>query len=126
MIGTCAFGIECNSLNDPNAEFKNMGEKAFKPRYPSLIQFLVVGMKNISRRLHLKIMPDDVTEFFLRMVYETVEYREKHNIKRNDFMDILLQLKNDKDSLEGLTLNEIAAQGTHFGHIISLLERLVT
>ncbi|XP_055297423.1 cytochrome P450 6A1-like isoform X2 [Sitodiplosis mosellana] len=114
VIGTCAFGIECNSLKDPNAGFKNMGEKAFRPRYPSLIQFLVIGMKNVSRRFHVKIMPDDVSEFFLRMVYNTVKYREKNDVHRNDFMDILIKLKNDKNALEGLTLNEIAAQAFLF------------
>lgn len=114
VIGTCAFGIECNSLKDPNAEFKNMGEKAFRPRYPSFVQFLVVGMKNLSRRLHLRIMHDDVSEFFLNMVYKTVEYREKNNITRNDFMDLLIKLKNDTNSADGLTLNEIAAQAFLF------------
>lgn len=114
VIGTCAFGIECNSLKDPNAEFKNMGERAFLPRYPPLIQFLVVGMKNVSRRFHIKIMPEDVSVFFLDMVYKTVEYREKNNITRNDFMDILIKLKNEKDGLEGLTLNEVAAQAFLF------------
>lgn len=113
VIGTCAFGIECNSLNDPNATFKNMGEKAFIPRYNPLFQILIHGNKNISKFFHLKIMPDDVSEFFLNVVRETVEYREKNNVTRNDFMDILLKLKNDdaeNHSLAGLTFNEVAAQ----------------
>jgi cytochrome P450 family 6 len=28
------------------------------------------------------------------MVEETVEYREKNNVKRNDFLQMLIQLKN--------------------------------
>lgn len=28
------------------------------------------------------------------MVSDTIEYREKNNVKRNDFMDLLIQLKN--------------------------------
>lgn len=53
-------------------------------------------------------------EFFLRIVYETVEYRETNHITRNDFMDILIKLKNYKNSADGLTLNEIAAQAFLF------------
>jgi len=35
-----------------------------------------------------------VTEFFLGAFKETVDYREEKNIKRNDFMQLLIQLKN--------------------------------
>lgn len=47
------------------------------------------------------------------LVKDTISYREKHNIKRNDFVDIMLEMKRKYDSgntKEGLTINEIAAQ----------------
>lgn len=45
-----------------------------------------------------------------------MELREKNNFTRNDFMDLLIQLKNEKnDEKSGnLTLNEIAAQASIF------------
>jgi len=65
--------------------------------------------KEFARTIGMKLTRDDVSEFFLKVVKETVEYREKNNIERNDFMDLLLKLK--KEGLEnGLTINEIAAQ----------------
>lgn len=48
----------------------------------------------------------DVSEFFLRAFRESMEYRETNNIRRNDFMDLLMQLKTkgrleDVDDKEG-------------------------
>lgn len=117
VIGTCAFGIECNSLNDPNAEFREYGCAVFgKPRHHPLITVTLAGFRNIARKFHIKMLRDDVSKFFMKVVRETVDYREKNNVNRNDFMDILIKLKNqettDKDKI--LTLNEIAAQAFVF------------
>lgn len=113
VIGTCAFGIECNSLQDPNAEFKRMGEKAFVPKYVGPIVMAIHGLKKWSTRLKVRVFTDDVIDFFMKVVRETVDYREKNNVSRNDFLDILLKLKtkssNDGHS-DSLTFNEIASQ----------------
>lgn len=109
VIGTCAFGIECNSLKDPDAEFRNMGRKAFEePRFGLLINVLIGLCKPLARYLGVKIVRNDVSAFFLKVVNDTVNYREKNNIHRNDFMDILIKLKNQEDNR--LSVNEIAAQ----------------
>lgn len=114
VIGTCAFGIECNSLKDPNAEFRRYGREVFgKPRHTPLIAtFLAGGFKNTARKLHIKRLRDDVSEFFMKVVHDTVEYREKNNVNRNDFMDLLIKLKNQEtnDKDKTLTLNQVAAQ----------------
>lgn len=116
VIGTSAFGIECNSLNDPNSQFHIMGQKHFtSQRNHPLISFLTQISADFSRFIGIKHLHDDVTDFFMKIVLDTVKYRETNNISRNDFMDILLKLKNqsktDDDSKSPLSINEIAAQG---------------
>ncbi|XP_055310971.1 cytochrome P450 6a9-like [Sitodiplosis mosellana] len=116
VIGTCAFGIECNSLKDPNAEFRKYGREVFgKPRHSPLAGVFLGGFKGTARKLHIKNIRDDVSEFFMKVVRDTVDYREKNNVNRNDFMDILIKLKNQKgNDKDKITLNEIAAQAFVF------------
>ncbi|CAD7079472.1 unnamed protein product [Hermetia illucens] len=122
VIGTCAFGIECNSLKDPNAEFRRYGRKHIEePSHGALVNRLMNAFPRISKFLHVTRTRGDVTKFFMGIVEETVAYREKHNIRRNDFMDLLIQLKNhasidgeDSKISEKLTFKELAAQAFVF------------
>lgn len=116
VIGTCAYGIECNSLKNPDAEFRYYGRKIFgKPRHSDLGLAFLNGFKDLGKKLGVKSIPDEVSEFFMKVVCDTVNYREKNNVSRNDFMDLLIKLKNEShDKQETITLNEIAAQAYVF------------
>lgn len=115
IIGNCAFGLECNSLKDPNAKFRDMGRKVFdSPRNGRFKLFLILSFKQAARFFNVKTVRDDVSEFFMKVVKDTVSYREKNKIVRNDFMDLLLKLKNSENPEERLAMNEIAAQAFVF------------
>lgn len=73
--------------------------------------------QDLARFLKMKNTLDEVEKFFIQSVRETVQYREKNDMKRNDFMDLLIKIKNgkklndgDSEILSGLSINEIAAQ----------------
>lgn len=118
VIGTCAFGIECNTLNDTNSDFYRIGRMAMeKPRHNPRFAFLLSDIKPLARFLGIKTIRDEVSTFFMNVVQNTIEYREKNNVQRNDFMDLLMKLKtdeNDGDLSKGLTVNQIAAQSFLF------------
>lgn len=115
VIGSCAFGLDCNSLKEPDNIFREMGKKTFEaPRNSRAKQFLLLAFKPLGRLLSMKTVRDDVSDFFLNIVYDTVKHRETNKVERNDFMDLLINLKNSSDPNERLTLNEIAAQAFVF------------
>lgn len=116
VIGTCAFGIECNSLKDANAEFRHYGRMASGRGLSTFDRFLVNISMNLARKCHVKTTPDNISKFFIGVVHDTVEYREKNQISRNDFMDLLIKLKNDHqaDKENVITFNELAAQAFVF------------
>jgi len=92
IIGSCVFGLKCNSIKDPNSEFRTMGRKVVEPSLNSVIR-LLLGI--LLPRLGIRILPLEVTQFFISAVRDTIQYREQHNIVRNDFMQQLIQLKNE-------------------------------
>ncbi|XP_069702398.1 probable cytochrome P450 6a14 [Periplaneta americana] len=95
IIASCAFGIQCNSLSNPDAEFRNWGRRIFKPTNKAkFFRLLTIVFPSIIRFLRLSLVPKDVGKYFINMVKDTVEYREKNDVKRNDFMQLLIQLKN--------------------------------
>ncbi|XP_017040712.2 probable cytochrome P450 6a21 [Drosophila ficusphila] len=121
VIGTCGFGIECSSLKDPEAEFRIMGRRALtEERLSPIAVAFTNSFPNLSHRLHIKITAEHIEEFFLRIVRETVAFREQNNIRRNDFMDQLIDLKNNQLMASetgenvNLTIEQIAAQAFVF------------
>ncbi|XP_013100111.2 cytochrome P450 6a8 [Stomoxys calcitrans] len=114
VIGCCAFGLECNSLKDPEAKFRKMGQKVFtERRHGRLLFAFAQAFPDLARKFGMAFIPEDVSQFFMKVVKDTVEYREREKVERNDFMNLLIELKNRNDT-EGLTLEQIAAQAFVF------------
>lgn len=94
VIGSSAFGIECNSLKNPDNEFRKNANKIFSPTFwDSIKEIISTQYPNLFIALGLKRMPDDSETFFMDMVRRTVEYREKNKLERKDFMQLLIQLR---------------------------------
>jgi len=95
IIASCAFGIQCNCLENPDAEFRIWGRKIFtRTRRTKIFRLLSFLMPSLIRRFGVSFTPTDVSNYFIKMVNETVEYREKNGVQRNDFMQLMIQLKN--------------------------------
>ncbi|KAJ3644190.1 hypothetical protein Zmor_026860 [Zophobas morio] len=130
IIGNCAFGIECNSLKNPDNEFHGYFKLFFVNTFwENLNGFITFIAPMLAKMLKLKLVKPKLSNFFMKVVKDTVKYREENNIYRKDFMHLLLQLKNrgklvDDDSVlseenekkqhVSLTVNEIAAQSFVF------------
>jgi len=61
---------------------------------------------------NLKFVTDRIANFFRKMVKDAMEYREKNNVTRKDFIDLLMQLKK-KGALEGEEKTEIAPDANY-------------
>ncbi|XP_063930112.1 probable cytochrome P450 6a23 [Zophobas morio] len=123
VIGSCAFGLNCDTFSDENSPFRVYGQKILTASAVETLKRLIAfNFPDIAHFLSLTVTPKDVDKFFRKMVTDTVNHREKNDVIRKDFMQLLIDLKNNKLAEEDgykhdgktLTLEEIAAQSVVF------------
>ncbi|KAL7738183.1 hypothetical protein ACLKA6_006522 [Drosophila palustris] len=117
VIGSCAFGLECNSLSDPQSEFRRMGRSVTEqPLHNSIVQAFMFAQPQLARRLRLRLFRPEVSRFFIETVRQTLDYREREQIKRNDLIQLLIELSQQqtKGTDPGLSFEQIAAQAMVF------------
>lgn len=81
------------------------------------IKFLLANAyQDLCRKLNMQITPKNIQDFYLKLIIDTVAYREKNNIQRNDFLSLLIQLKNngkfdgDDKEIGKISFTDLAAQ----------------
>ncbi|XP_049824367.1 probable cytochrome P450 6a14 [Aethina tumida] len=115
VIGTCAFGLECNTFEDKDSPFRYYGRKILNlgTKMQQLALSIAMSFPRLGVALGVRQIDKDVSDFFFNVVKDTVEYREKNNVVRKDFLQLLMEMKSD-DKSDGdgntLTITEIAAQ----------------
>lgn len=111
VIGNCAFGIECNSLKNPDTEFRVQAKRLFAlTKFEMLMNLLTFLIPDFMRMCKVRFFPKEATDFFWGVIKKTAEYREKNGVSRNDAMQLLLDMKTNLT----LTFNELAAQAFVF------------
>jgi len=112
VIGNVAFGFESNSLQDPDSMFRKMGRRAITSEKSEMFKIMLISsFKDIAYKLGARMVPKEVSDFFLGILKETVAYRKVNNVERSDFMNMLLKVKYEG---RDLTFNELAAQSYLF------------
>lgn len=107
VIGCCAFGLECNSFDEKSAAFRHYGRRFIENTNHKVLQRIVASaFPQLVPFLDIKYTDEEVQKFFIRAVKETVEHRVQNGIRRNDFLQLLI----DMDKEESLSLLEMAAQ----------------
>ncbi|XP_055595395.1 probable cytochrome P450 6a13 [Uranotaenia lowii] len=108
VIGGCALGLDCNSFEDPNNQFRYVGRKLFDtPKAPPQLAVLLKNYPDWGRALRFRSLHEDASEFFFNTVKNTLEHRQSNQVDRKDFLNLLLELRNNGVAL---TTEEIAAQ----------------
>lgn len=77
--------------------------------------FLMNYMSKLARILRISEFKPEVSKHFLKLISAETESRSKNNIRKDDFLDMLIQQLDPNKSKEGqLSFNELAAQAFGF------------
>lgn len=111
MISSVAFGIQNDCINEPNNQFRLTSLKVLDPNFTNNMRILAaIFLPKICEIFKLKMFDKEVSNFFIDITKQTINYRKEHNIHRNDFLQLFMQLKDDGIiSGEEFTMNEVAA-----------------
>lgn len=128
VIASVSFGIDIDCIKEPNSEFRRYAGSLFVPNIKNGLRNVIAIMsETLTKLVRLRFVDRVVEEFMTNLVKETIEYRERNNVIRKDFFQLLIQVRNTgqvqeegdwniKSSLDKkmLTLDEMAAQAFVF------------
>ncbi|KXJ71990.1 hypothetical protein RP20_CCG019181 [Aedes albopictus] len=124
VIASIGFGVECNSMWNPDEPFRQMGARSFLKSWKTSLRMLLAFVA--PRFLQLKLIDGDVEEYMRCLVRDAIARREAGEVRR-DFMQMLVQLRNqvqledggswemsNVDQNKAFTVEEMAAQSFVF------------
>ncbi|KAH8301823.1 cytochrome P450 6g1 [Drosophila kikkawai] len=95
-IATIAFGVRANSLENPNAEFRNQGRKLFTFTIPRAKDFFVAFfLPKLVSLLRIQFFTEEFAHFMRSTIGHVMAERERTGLVRNDLIDVLVGLRKE-------------------------------
>uniref|UniRef100_A0AAT9UTE7 Cytochrome P450 6PW4 n=1 Tax=Maconellicoccus hirsutus TaxID=177089 RepID=A0AAT9UTE7_MACHI len=110
VISSCAFGMKAHTIKDGNSMFKLMASRAFLRTF--IAKWVIITRSVfpwLKKMLKVPIVNKSVNEFFHKLTNETVKHRDSNGIQRNDFLQVLLNMRGNNDKIE-ITNDLLTAQ----------------
>lgn len=112
VISSVAFGFETKCLGNPDNEFRKIAKAVFSPpKWETVRFFFMNSFQELSKLLGLTFNTKETIKFFVDVISKSLNYRETNDVRRNDFLQLLIQLKK---SDETMTFNDVVANSFVF------------
>ncbi|XP_054272579.1 uncharacterized protein LOC128992862 [Macrosteles quadrilineatus] len=100
VICTCAFGLQFAPGSKEFNFFKTVAQKMFRTSFSMVVKFFVLILfPKLAEMLNLSVfISKSAGDYFLNIIKTTMSYRKEHNIKRNDYLQLLMALKDQEDN----------------------------
>ncbi|XP_018404187.1 PREDICTED: cytochrome P450 9e2-like [Cyphomyrmex costatus] len=115
VIASCAFGIDVDSMRNPENDFYIFGKKATNFDTIALIKILMYQhMPSLIRLLNIKLIDDRTNAFFVNLVADTIRIREEKGITRPDMIQLLMDSRGKREPGRELTILNMTSQAFIF------------
>lgn len=95
VIAFVSFGISIDCLKDRDCEFRQKTQQFFLPTVRNAFRNTASAFApSVAKLFQTRFVDKDVGDFMTGIVRENLEFREKNNVTRKDFFQLLMQLKN--------------------------------
>lgn len=101
-IGRCAFGLDCNTISNPNSEFRITGRAIFTPTPKSAVVNFIrqIGLGRLLDVFRIRERPDQVYKFFDNLLKTAMIQHKTEETNRNDFISLLVKLQDEEKNNE--------------------------
>ncbi|CAL1683798.1 unnamed protein product [Lasius platythorax] len=101
IIATCFFGLKTNTIQNGDSEFRKMCKRVVDPSLEiAMKRYIRDYMPRIFKWLSVRLIPLDVTAYFMKIVKEVIAHRQMNNVTRNDIMQALIDLRYKETKME--------------------------
>jgi len=117
VIGSCAFGMNCNSLKNPNSEFYKKTRDFFKhvESFQAFAKFLLQNtFPNFARKVKIGSVFGKFTKFFTEFMDSIVSHRRREKMERNDFVQLMMKVMDEDTDDMTFDLKLMTAQAFLF------------
>ncbi|XP_055689323.1 cytochrome P450 6g1-like [Lutzomyia longipalpis] len=94
-IATCAFGVDANCLINRNAEFNKIVRRSTNFTWRRAIEFTgCFLLPELATIFRFTVLSKEMNEFLRSTINYVLEERLKSHTKRNDLIDMLIEMRN--------------------------------
>ncbi|EDS36419.1 cytochrome P450 26B1 [Culex quinquefasciatus] len=111
VVSSCIFDTDAESFTNEKAVIREMGRKLLDNSFSFFLIAMFIGvMPTLAKLLNVGLIPKSVEKFFTNLMSEALKHREQKGIKRVDYLEHLISLRNKKNISE----LDMAAHGVTF------------
>lgn len=124
VIGSCAFGVDPESLKNSESPFFKMANKMLKPNRSTILKrYCRTFSPRLFKLLNLRTYSADVETFFTSIINQVLTERRKTGVQRKDFLQLMLNVQKSEN---GFPMTDALITSNSFIFMLAGLESSAT